>query len=112
MPKVFIYMLRFMPGWKTLAALAPTLMYDITLTRDLPPVERAAQVRIPLQVLVGEKSPASLHSVASQLSKAIPGAAFSQIAGQDHMVSAKSLLPVLVSFLKGRAKKEKMGQAA
>jgi hypothetical protein len=107
MPKVFVYLLRFMPGWKTMAALAPTLAYDIALTRDLPPVDRAKQVRMPVQVMVGEKSPAGLHDVASQLSKAIPGATFIQLPGQDHMVGAKALLPALVNFLKAEVVKDK-----
>ena len=107
MPKVFVYLLRFMPGWKTMAALAPTLAYDIALTRDLPPLDRAAQVCVPVQVMVGEKSPAGLHEVARQLSKAIPGATFVQLGGQDHMASAKALLPELVRFLKAEAIKDK-----
>lgn len=100
MPKLFVYMLRFMPGWKTMAALAPTLAYDIALTRDLPPLDRASQVTVPVQVMVGEKSPAGLHEVASQLAKAIPLATFIQLEGQDHMANAKALLPTLISFLK------------
>jgi pimeloyl-ACP methyl ester carboxylesterase len=100
MPKVFVSLMRFMPGWKTMAALAPTLAYDIALTRDLPPLDRAAQVIVPVQILAGEKSPAGIHDVAGQLTKAIPGATFTQIKGQGHMVSAKALLPVLSSFLK------------
>lgn len=100
MPKLFVYLLRFMPGWKTMAALAPTLAYDIALTRDLPQLDRAAQVRVPVQVMVGEKSPAGIHEVARQLAGAIPGATFLQLAGQDHMVSAKALLPLLTRFLK------------
>jgi pimeloyl-ACP methyl ester carboxylesterase len=100
MPKLFVYLMRLMPGWKTMVALAPTLAYDIALTRNLPPVDRAAQVTVPVQLIVGEKSPAGIHDVASQLTKAIPGATFIQLAGQDHMVSAKALLPALTSFLK------------
>jgi pimeloyl-ACP methyl ester carboxylesterase len=100
MPKAFVYLLRLMPGWKTMAALAPTLAYDIALTRDLPPLERASQVTVPLQVVVGEKSPAGIHEVARQLSDAIPGATCIKLAGQDHMVSARALLPVLTGFLK------------
>lgn len=100
MPKIFVYLLRFMPGWKTMRDLAPTLAYDIALTRDLPPLERAAGVTVPVQVIVGEKSPASIHEVARQLTNAIPGATFVQLAGQDHMVGAKALLPVLTSFLR------------
>jgi len=100
MPKVFVYLMRFMTGWRTMKALAPTLVYDIELTCDLPPLERAAQVAVPIQIVVGEKSPTSIHNVAHQLTKAIPGATFVQIAGQDHMVGAKALLPVLTGFLK------------
>lgn len=100
MPKVFVALLRFMPGWKTMVRLAPTLAYDMALTEDLPPVKRAAQVTVPTHVIVGQKSPVSLHSVADQLIKAIPGAKFAALAGQDHMVGAKALLPMLVDFFK------------
>ena len=100
MPKVFVFLLRFMPGWKTMVALAPTLAYDIALTKDLPPVERAPKVTVPTQIIVGQKSPVRIHGVADQLNKAIPGATFAILAGQDHMVSAKALLPILASFLK------------
>jgi len=100
MPGIFVWLLPLFPGWKTMVALAPTLAYDIALTKDLPPVERAAQVAVPTQIVVGEKSPASLHDVANQLTQAIPNAAFVALAGQNHMVSAEALLPVLTGFLK------------
>jgi pimeloyl-ACP methyl ester carboxylesterase len=100
MPKVFVALLPIFPGWRTMKALAPTLAYDIALTRDLPPVQRAATVGVPTQILVGQKSPASLHDVANQLAQAIPHAIFAEVSGQDHMVSAKALLPRLVGFLK------------
>ena len=100
MPKAFVFLLPLLPGWKTMRALAPTLAYDMELTRDLPPVKRATQVAAPMKILVGQKSPASLHSVADQLAKAIPNASFAQVAGQDHMVSATALLPLLTNFLK------------
>lgn len=102
MPRMFVYGMRLMPAWKTMAALAPTLAYDIALTRDLPPVDRASDVAVPMQVIVGEKSPARIQVVASQLAKAIPGATFNRLPGQGHMVSAKALLPVLASFLKSQ----------
>ncbi|MEM6429627.1 MAG: alpha/beta hydrolase [Deinococcota bacterium] len=99
MPRFFVWLLPLLPGWKTMAALAPTLAYDIELTKDVPPVERATQVSVPVNIVVGEKSPASIHEVAKQLVAAIPDARLEQLAGQDHMVSAKALLPVLVKFL-------------
>lgn len=111
MPKVFVYGMRLMPGWKTMVALAPTLAYDIALTSDLPPVERMAHIALPVQILVGAKSPASLHDVARQLTNAIPGATFERLAGQDHMVGAKALLPILVCFLKSTPQAQSARQA-
>jgi pimeloyl-ACP methyl ester carboxylesterase len=100
MPIVFVLLLPLFPGWRTMKALAPTLAYDIALTQDMPPVERATRLSIPTQIAVGEKSPASIHVVGRQLTKAIPNAKFVQLAGQDHMVNAKTLLPLLSGFLK------------
>ena len=100
MPKAFVFLLPLFPGWKTMVALAPTLAYDIALTSDVPPVKRATQMTVPTHILVGQKNPARLHAVAGQLATAIPNAQVSTLAGQDHMASAKAVLPVLVSFLK------------
>jgi pimeloyl-ACP methyl ester carboxylesterase len=100
MPKVFVLLLPLFPGWRTMKALAPTLAYDIALTQDMPPVERATRVSVPTQIIVGTKSPALIHDVGRQLTKAIPNAKFAQLAGQDHMVNAKALLPLLLDFLK------------
>lgn len=100
MPKIFVYLLPLMPGWSSMKALAPTLEYDMILTCDLPPLARAAQVNVPLQVMYGEKSPAGIHDVAKNLAKAIPSAKLEIVAGQDHMVSPKALMPFLLGFFK------------
>lgn len=100
MPKAFVALLPLFPGWRTMKALAPTLAYDIALTRDLPPVERVARITIPTQIIVGEKNPVSIHEVGRQLSKAIPGAKCVQLAGEDHMANAKKVLPLLSGFFK------------
>jgi len=100
MPSMFVWLLPLVPGWKTMVRLAPTLAYDIALTRDLPPVERASHVAVPTHIIVGEKSPAGIHDVADQLARAIPSSRFERLAGEDHMVSARALLPLLSRFLK------------
>ena len=100
MPRTFVAALPLMPGWRTMKALAPTLAYDVALTSDLPPVARAADVTVPVQVMVGEKSPPGLSQVARQLADAVPNAELVGLAGQDHVVSAKVLLPHLVAFLR------------
>lgn len=103
MPKFFVYLMPLMPGWKTMRKLAPTLAYDIELTRDLPPIARAIQVTVPMQIVVGEKSPESVKSSAKQLADAMPNVTLMTLSGQDHMVSAKALLPLLTKFLKATA---------
>lgn len=100
MPRVFVALLPFMPGWRTMKALAPTLRYDIDLTREPPPVERFSSISVPTGVVVGEKSPDEIHEVGRQISEAIPTASFEELLGQGHMVSAKALLPLLNRYLK------------
>ncbi|WP_280271219.1 alpha/beta fold hydrolase [Nocardia wallacei] len=95
MPRLFVHLLPLVPGWATMRALAPTLAYDIALTRDLPPVDRMNKIEVPVRVAVGGRSPASLLEVARQLADAIPGSEHRVIDGQNHMVNPKVLLPVL-----------------
>lgn len=96
MPRAFVTMLPLMPGWRTMVELAPTLRYDMALTADLPPLDVAAGVATPLHVLVGERSPASLHAVARMVAQAA-GVEVTTLAKQDHMASAKVLLTELVA---------------
>ncbi len=98
MPRLFVRLLPLFPGWRKIKALAPTLAYDIALTKDLPPVERASQLSVPTFIVVGEKSPAAIHDVSRQLAGAIPHAERMQLAGQNHMVSPKKMLPLLLDF--------------
>ncbi|HXH81093.1 alpha/beta hydrolase [Nocardioides sp.] len=95
MPGAFTALLPLVPGWRTMKALAPTIAYDLALTRDLPPLAKAQSVTVPTQVIVGQKSPPGLHVVARQLAGAIPHAELVELAGQGHLVSARRLLPVL-----------------
>ena len=86
MPKAFVALLPLTPGWRTMTALAPTLRYDLALTAGLPPTEVAARLRVPVHVLVGEKSPPDVHEVAHTLARALPDGAVTTLPGQDHMV--------------------------
>jgi pimeloyl-ACP methyl ester carboxylesterase len=96
MPRWFVAILPLLPGWRTIVELAPTLRYDLALTADLPPLHLAAEVGVPTHVLVGERSPSQLHAVGRVLAGAVPGATFTTVPKQDHMVSATALLPILV----------------
>lgn len=96
MPRAFVALLPVLPGWRTMVGLAPTLRYDLALTAELPPLDLAAEVEVPLHVLVGERSPEPLHPVAAALAGAMPGSTLSTVPKQDHLVSAKVLRPLLL----------------
>lgn len=98
MPKFFVLFLPFFPGWKTMYQLAPTLAYDIALTKEFAPLERFKGIKIPILVLAGSKSPESIRVVGRHIANAIPKAICEVINGQDHMVSAKVLLPKFNEF--------------
>ena len=95
MPRFFVTLLPLMPGWRRLRDLAPTLRYDMDLTAHPPPLDLVSEIAVPVHVMVGAQSPDGLHRVARELADAIPGATHEVLAGQDHMVSEKVLLPSL-----------------
>lgn len=99
MPTIGAWLMRLMPGWKTMVKLAPTLAYDLELTADLPPIERAAQCNVPIHVLVGAKSPVGIRKVGQALAAAIPNATFDQLAGKGHMIDGADLLPFFKNYL-------------
>lgn len=101
MPKFFVWLLPLFPGWKTMHTLAPTLAYDIELSKDYPPIELFRKIHIPTLVLVGSKSPERIRTSGTQIAAAISNSDFKEMQGQDHMVSAKALLPILVQFFGG-----------
>jgi pimeloyl-ACP methyl ester carboxylesterase len=103
MPKLFVWLMPVFPGWSTMVRLAPTLMYDIALTQDFAPLLRARSIHVDTLVMVGEKSPPGMPLVAKQLVQSIPQSKIDIVAGQDHMVSAKVLLPKFVEFFKASA---------
>lgn len=100
MPSVFVSLLPLFPGWKTMKRLAPTILYDIALTKETPPLKRLAAISVPVLILAGSKSPKVIAKVQNMLAKAIPGNESRQLEGQDHMVGAGVLLQEIVRFSK------------
>ncbi|NGP46878.1 alpha/beta hydrolase [Bacillaceae bacterium SIJ1] len=93
-------MFRQSPHWSTMIALAPTLAYDTMLASQLPPIKQLARVTAQALMIVGEKSPADIHDVASQLKVAIPNAELITLTGQDHMPDPEAVLSVMSRFIK------------
>jgi len=98
MPKPFVALLPLFPGWSTMKRMAPTVLYDIALTEDFAPVDRLRSLERPTLLLAGAKSPPSIQEVFRTLVEALPQAESSLVAGQDHLVNLKAVVPRMASF--------------
>jgi hypothetical protein len=89
---------HFSLGWKIMCSLAPTLAYDVELSKDFPSLEKFKEMQISTRFLVGSKSSGRNHTVGSQIATVSPNISFQEIAGQDHRIHAKVLLPVFTKI--------------
>jgi pimeloyl-ACP methyl ester carboxylesterase len=102
-PKMGIVFMRLMPMWRKLKAVAPTLAYDTALTarrqtgQPLSPGEWAS-VSVPTLVIAGGKSEAWMKNANAALAAAVPGATHRILEGQNHMVQAHALAPLLKTY--------------
>jgi pimeloyl-ACP methyl ester carboxylesterase len=102
-PAVFTAVMPFTPVWSKLKAAAPTLPYDITILHDhqqgraLTSAEWAA-IKAPTLVAVGGKSPAWMTNGTRALADVLPDATYRTLSGQNHMVKAQAIAPVLTDF--------------
>jgi pimeloyl-ACP methyl ester carboxylesterase len=103
-PRVFIWLMRLMPAWPKLTAIAHTLPYDLAIVgpyqRGAPlPATRWNGATMPTLVMDGGKSPAWMRNATRALAGVLPNATYRTLDGQTHMVKAKALTPPLVEFL-------------
>jgi pimeloyl-ACP methyl ester carboxylesterase len=99
-----IAVMPLMPMWRKLKAVAPTLVYDISLVEPFQqgrpyPEGRWAGLTVPTLVLDGGRSPAWMRHGMRALAAAIPGAQYQTLPGQTHMVKAPVVAPVITAFL-------------
>lgn len=102
-PAIVIGMMRLLPLWAKLTRIAHTLPYDMTILAPYqagrrPPIDRWQDVRIPVLVMVGGKSPAWFHNGTQALANVLPDATHRVVRGQTHNVKAKALAPPLKQF--------------
>jgi pimeloyl-ACP methyl ester carboxylesterase len=103
-PAPFVVLMRLMPMWRDLKAVAHTLPYDLAVMGDTMAgrplrAEEWASATAPTLVAYGEKSPTSLRKGSQQLAHVLPNATVRGLPGQTHNVSMKVLVPVLAEFL-------------
>jgi pimeloyl-ACP methyl ester carboxylesterase len=103
LPRVLIALMRFMPAWRKVTAVAHTLPYDAAAMGDTQsgkplPADRWAGITQPTLVVVGGKSPTWLHTGTRALADLLPNSRHRVLEGQTHMVKPKALAPVLADF--------------
>jgi pimeloyl-ACP methyl ester carboxylesterase len=105
-PAMGILMMPLLPAWSKLKAVAHTLPYDITIVQDNQrgkpfPKDRWARATMPALAMDGSKSPAWMRNGMRALAGELPNATFRTLDGQDHMVKAPAIAPVLTEFFAG-----------
>ena len=103
LPRVLIALMRFMPAWRKVTAVAHTLPYDAAAMGDTQSgkplsADRWAGITQPTLVVVGGKSPTWLHNGTRALADLLPNSRHRVLEGQAHMVKPKALAPVLADF--------------
>lgn len=105
-PRVMVTLMQLTPMWSQQKAIAHTVLYDTMIVEDhqkgrpLPP-QRWRFVTAPTLAIVGGKSPAWMRNAMHALADVVPTSQRYTLAGQNHMVGAKALAPVLVDFFNG-----------
>jgi pimeloyl-ACP methyl ester carboxylesterase len=102
-PAFGVTVMRVMPVWKKLTAVAHTLPYDITIVEPNQhgrPLQsgRWGGATMPALAIDGGKSPAWMRNGMKALAAALPHATYRTLPGQTHMVNAKVVVPVLEEF--------------
>ena len=105
-PAIFVAMMRFMPAWSKLKAVAHTLPYDAAVMGDGQsgkplPAGRWSSVTMPTLVVGGGKSPEWMRNGVKALADVLPNARHRTLEGQTHIVKPEALAPVLVEFFAG-----------
>jgi pimeloyl-ACP methyl ester carboxylesterase len=104
-PGFFMALMRLMPMWSKLKAIAHTLPYDGAIVQDnqrgkpLPPSPWAS-VTIPALVMDGGNSPAWMLHANRRLASVLPNAQYRTLEGQTHLLKPKAHAPILVEFFK------------
>lgn len=102
-PGIFIMLMRWLPVWAKITAVAHTLPYDFAIVGPYQkghplPATRWSRATMPTLVMDGGKSPAWMRNAMRALSSVLPNATYRTIAGQTHMVKPQALTPPLVEF--------------
>jgi pimeloyl-ACP methyl ester carboxylesterase len=101
LPRLMPMVFQFLPMWRKLKAVAPSLPYDSAVMGDFSiPQAQAAAIRVPALVLAGTRTWPVLLDAARAIAAVIPHARHATLEGQNHNVAARAVAPVLAAFMK------------
>jgi pimeloyl-ACP methyl ester carboxylesterase len=103
LPGILVTVMKLMPAWKQMRAVAHTLPYDAQVVGqnccgEPMDAEQWAPIDQPVLVVNGGKSPAWMKASNRALADAVPGSAHTEIPGQNHMIKASAIAPVIADF--------------
>jgi pimeloyl-ACP methyl ester carboxylesterase len=103
LPAFAIALMRWLPVWRKITAIAHTLPHDGAIVEEFQrgeplPATRWVDVAIPTLAIDGGKSPAWMQNGTRALATALSNAQYRTLEGQTHDVAAKALAPVLKEF--------------
>jgi pimeloyl-ACP methyl ester carboxylesterase len=103
-PRFAIFMMRMLPVWRKLCAVAHTLPHDLSLVEPYYqgkpfPVGAWDAVRVPTLVLYGGKSPRYMKTSARALAETLPDARCAELPTQTHVVRPRALAAAVIPFL-------------
>jgi len=105
-PAFVMALMRWLPVWAKVTAVAHTLPHDGAIVREFQrgePLPAAAWVNVTMPTLVidGGKSPEWMRNGTRALASALTNAQYRTLEGQTHDVRAKAVAPVLKEFFGG-----------
>lgn len=105
-PSFAITMMKLMPVWKKLKAVANTLPYDLAVMGDTingkPLAEKPwGAVKAPTQVLAGGKSVARVQTAAKAMAEALPNGEYKVVDKYSFEIPADQAAPLLKQYFLG-----------
>jgi pimeloyl-ACP methyl ester carboxylesterase len=102
-PGFMIAIMRMTPPWSKLKDVAPTLPYDraflVGANAGKPlPENRYAGAKVPVLSMAGGKSDEWFRTAMKQVADRLPDAQYRTIDGQNHLLKAQAIAPVLKDF--------------
>ena len=103
-PAFMVFTMQFMPFWKRLKQIAPTLVYDTAIVgskMQSKPIAKGtwANLTQPVMAVGGTKSDTWMRNAQKSIAASLPNARHRELEGENHMVKPTAIAPMIREFL-------------